>query len=306
MYNYNGCNMINIDTKELVDDFISFLEIEKNYSKNTTESYRSDLVLFLEFVNKDILDISKIDINKYIMSIMHNLNESSINRKLASIRSFYKYLNIYKGYVDVTDEIECLKRKQRLPNYLNIEEVDSLLNIELKTAFDYRNKAMLELLYATGLRASEIVKLELSNIDLTNMVVKVMGKGSKERIVPISKNAIKYLNIYLDNYRESLFVKKKKIPDELFLNNHGSSLTRQGLYKIINNIAKDKNINKVITPHVLRHSFATHLVECGADIRVVQEMLGHSNVETTEVYTHLANRYISDNYKSHFKREVKE
>ena len=298
--------MIEIDNKELVDDFKDYLRIDKNYSENTIESYIRDISSFLEYTNKELLDISKKDIDNYVLHILPKYNESSINRIIASIKSFYKYLSIYKGYINISEDVESLKRKKTLPKYLSIEEVDNLLDIKLETAFDYRNKAILELLYATGLRATELVNLDLNNIDLSNMVVNVYGKGSKERIVPLSHVAINYLDLYINKYRSMLFVKKQKPTDSLFLNNHGNRMTRQGLYKIIGEIAKQKKIDKEITPHVLRHSFATHLIECGADIRSVQELLGHENVVTTEIYTHLANNFIKDNYNEYFNRSKKE
>ena len=180
------------------------------------------------------------------------------------------------------------------------------MDIKLKDPFDYRNKTILELLYATGLRATELINLDIQNIDTVNMVVNVYGKGSKERIVPISKIAVNYLELYINKYRELLFVKKQKPTDALFLNNHGNRMTRQGLYKIIGKIAEEKRINKEITPPVLRHSFATHMIECGADIRSVQELLGHENVVTTEIYTHLANNFIKNNYDEYFNRSTKE
>ena len=298
--------MIEIYNKEFVDDFIDYLKIDKNYSKNTLESYLRDIRFFLEYENKKIDDITKKDIDNYILHAMPNYNESSLNRIIASIKSFFKYLSIYKGYINVAEDVECLKRKKSLPKYLSIEEVDKLLDINLETAFDYRNKAMLELLYATGLRASELINLDINNIDLNNMVVNVYGKGSKERIVPISKIAVNYLDLYLNEYRQELFIKNQKTTDALFLNNHGKRITRQGLYKMIGEIAKKQGIDKEITPHVLRHSFATNMIECGADIRSVQELLGHENIVTTEIYTHLANNYIKDSYNEYFNRSRKE
>lgn len=298
--------MIDIENKEFVDDFSNYLRIDKNYSSNTVESYIRDLKYFLTYIDKEILNITKKDIDNYILHLLPNYNESSINRIIASIKSFYKYLAIYKGFINVSEDVECLQRKKKLPKYLSIEEVDNLLDIELNTSFDHRNKAILELMYSTGLRATELINLELNNIDTVNMIVHVYGKGSKERIVPMSKIAVNYLDIYINNYRDSLFVKGKPKTDALFLNNHGTKMTRQGLYKIIGKIAKEKNINKEITPHVLRHSFATHMIECGADIRSVQELLGHENVVTTEIYTHLANNFIKDNYNEYFNRSKKE
>lgn len=298
--------MIDIENKEFVNDFNNYLLIDKNYSSNTVESYMRDIRYFLEYTNKDIIDITKKDIDNYILHLLPNKNDSSINRSIASIKSFFKFLSLYKGFVNVSEDVESLKRKKKLPNYLSIEEVDKLLDIETKDAFDYRNKTMLEVLYATGLRASELVNLDIINVDLKNMVINVYGKGSKERIVPLSKIAINYLDMYISKYRQLLFVKNQKPTDSLFLNNHGQRMTRQGLYKIIGQVALKQNIDKEITPHVLRHSFATHMIECGADIRSVQELLGHENVVTTEIYTHLANNFIKDNYNEYFNRSKKE
>ena len=298
--------MIEIDNKEYVDDFETYLKIDKNYSKNTLESYIRDIRFFLESVSKNIEDITKKDIDNYILTIMPNYNESSVNRIIASIKSFYKYLSIYKGLINVATDVNSLKRKKILPKYLTIEEVDRLLDMKLENAFDYRNKTMLEVLYATGLRATELINLDIMNVDTANMVINVYGKGSKERIVPLSKIAVNYLNLYINIYREKLFVKNQKPTEALFLNNHGKRITRQGLYKMIGETARKQGIQKEITPHVLRHSFATHMIECGADIRSVQELLGHENVVTTEIYTHLANNFIKDNYNEYFNRSTKE
>lgn len=298
--------MIEIENKEFMDDFENYLKIDKHYSSNTIESYMRDISGFLSYTEKEMIDITKKDIDNYVLHILPKYNESSINRIIASIKSFFRYLSIYKGFINVSEDVESLKRKKTLPKYLSIEEVDKLLDIKLKDPFDYRNKTILELLYATGLRATELINLDIQNIDTVNMVVNVYGKGSKERIVPISKIAVNYLELYINKYRELLFVKKQKPTDALFLNNHGNRMTRQGLYKIIGKIAEEKRINKEITPHVLRHSFATHMIECGADIRSVQELLGHENVVTTEIYTHLANNFIKNNYDEYFNRSTKE
>lgn len=298
--------MIDLDNKEFVDDFENYLKIDKNFSNNTVESYIRDIRFFLKYVNVDLEDINKKDIDKYILHVLPLYNESSVNRIIASIKSFFKYLSIYKGFINVAEDVESLKRKRSLPKYLSISEVDKLLDIKLENAFDYRNKTMLEVLYATGLRASELVNLDIMNIDLNNMIINVYGKGSKERIVPLSKIAVNYLDLYLNKYRSMLFVKNQKPTDAVFLNNHGKRITRQGLYKMIGEVAKKQGIDKEITPHVLRHSFATHMIECGADIRSVQELLGHENIVTTEVYTHLANNFIKNNYNEYFNRSTKE
>jgi len=290
----------------LLQEFIEFLENEKNYSINTCLSYKKDIEDFLHFVKKDIKDINKKDIDNYILNNLHKLKETSINRRLSCIRSFYKYLSNYKEFENIADEIEFMKRKAKLPTYLTVDETNRLLNINLVNKFDYRNKAMLELLYTSGLRASELINLDLANIDFENRIINVYGKGKKERIVPLNDIALTYLKIYIYEYRNSLFVKGKKRSEALFLNNHGERITRHGLNLLLNKIAENADINKNITPHILRHSFATHLIENGADIRSVQELLGHENVVTTEIYTHVANKYINENYIEYFTRSKKE
>ena len=302
LYNY----FMEIDNNDYLDDYKTYLKIDKNYSENTIESYIRDIVFFLEYENKNIESITKKDIDNYILHVLPNYNENSVNRIIASIKGFFKYLSIYRGLINVAEDVSSLKRKKTLPKYLSVEEVDKLLDINLETPFDYRNKCMLEVLYATGLRASELINLNLNNVDLVNMVINVYGKGSKERIVPLSKIAVNYLDLYINHYRELLFVKGKKPTDALFLNNHGSRISRIGLFKMIQNIAFKQGIDKEITPHTLRHSFATHLIEYGADIRSVQELLGHENVETTEIYTHLADKFIKENYNEYFNRSTKE
>lgn len=297
--------MIEIDNKEFIDDFSNYLKIEKNYSDNTIESYIRDIRYFLEYTGKELIDITKKDIDNYVLHLLPTHSVNSVNRIIASIKSFYKYLTLFKGFINVSEDVESLKKKKTLPKYLSIEEVDKLLDFPLQTPFDYRNKTILELLYCSGLRASELINLDICNIDTNNMIVNVYGKGSKERIVPLSKIAVNYLSMYINRYRQLLFVKTQKPTDALFLNNHGKRMTRQGLYKMIGETARKQGIDKEITPHVLRHSFATHMIECGADIRSVQELLGHENIITTEVYTHLANNFIKDNYNEYFNRSTK-
>ncbi|MGM9877060.1 MAG: site-specific tyrosine recombinase/integron integrase [Bacilli bacterium] len=297
--------MIEIDNKEFIDDFNNYLKIEKNYSDNTIESYIRDIKYFLEYTGKELIDVTKKDIDNYVLHLLPTHSVNSVNRIIASIKSFYKYLTLFKGFINVSEDVESLKKKKTLPKYLSIEEVDKLLDLPLQTPFDYRNKTILELLYCTGLRASELINLDIGNIDTNNMIVNVYGKGSKERIVPLSKIAVNYLSMYINRYRQLLFVKTQKPTDALFLNNHGKRMTRQGLYKMIGETARKQGIDKEITPHVLRHSFATHMLECGADIRSVQELLGHENIVTTEVYTHLANNFIKDNYNEYFNRSTK-
>ena len=179
--------------------------------------------------------------------------------------------------------------------------MNKLLDIEVTDAFSSRNKAILELMYATGLRISEVISLEFKNIDYDECIIRVMGKGSKERIVPVNDYAIKYLKEYIDNYRPELV--KNEINNYIFLNNHGRMLTRQGIFKMIKNYAALKNIKKTIGPHTLRHTFATHLLENGADLRVIQELLGHSDISTTQIYTHLTKEALHNEYKKYFPRD---
>jgi len=281
--------------KEILKNYKSYLLTIMQLSNNSIESYFLDIVKYLEFLNIDCLNISKEDIIKYLEFLNDNkYSIYSIERKISSIKNFHHFL--YKEYNidDVSETIEHPRFYRKIPNVLSIEEVEILLDINLITPFDYRNKAMLELMYATGLRVSEIVNLEPMNIDLDECIVRCFGKGNKERIIPIGEVALKYLKLYMDFYRDALV--KKKICNKLFLNNHGSGLTRQGFLKILKGIATDKGITKNISPHTLRHSFATHLLNNGADLRSIQMMLGHDNLSTTQIYTTINNETLRENY----------
>ena len=226
------------------------------------------------------LDISYNNLLDYLKYLDDNKYEvSSVARKIVSIKAFHKYLSENYKVIDISTKINTPRFYRKLPNILTIEEVDNLLDIKLDTPFDYRNKAMLELMYSSGLRVSELINLELSDIDLNNNYVRCFGKGSKERIVPVGEYSSKYLSIYINEYRDSM--KKGYYTEKIFLNNHGREMTRQGFFKIIKKIAKDKDINKNITPHMLRHSFATHLLNNGCSLATVQELLGHSSIGTT-------------------------
>ena len=287
---------------DLLEKFKKYLLIDKKYSNNTIESYSNDLSKYFEFMSKDSIkfkSITKENIIDYIKHLKDNdINEKSIAHNISVIRSFYKFMILEK----VLDKSPCEfidlpKVKKTLPNVLSIEEVDKLLDVNITDDFSYRNKTMLELLYATGLRVSELVNLKLNNIDLDECYVKTIGKGNKERIIPIGDMAIKYLKEYINYYRTKLIKKEKN--DYLFLNNHGKRITRQGFFKIIKKLAKEKDINKDISPHTLRHSFATHLLLSGADLRSIGELLGHSSVSTTEIYTHISNEKLKQDYMSH-------
>lgn len=282
---------------DLITEFLRYLLIDKGYSENTIESYKRDLNKFLEYnKNTSIDNISNEDLKKYIKYLNDNgLNEKSIARNISSLKSFYKFLVISK-YIssNTSDSLYLPKIKKSLPSTLTEEEVMSLLDIDLTDNFSYRNKAMLELLYATGLRVSELINLKLQDIDFSQDIIRTFGKGSKERIIPIGDYAKEYLEKYIYEYRSSML--KKDNNEYIFLNNHGKQMTRQGFFKIIKKIAKEKGINKELSPHTLRHSFASHLLKYGADLRTIQELLGHSDISTTQIYTHITNEELKRNY----------
>lgn len=288
-----------MNNSNIKEEFKSFLFVDKKYSENTINSYLNEYDKFSNFFNnKDVSKITTDELEEYLSYLKkNNLSSRSISHNISVIRTLYKFLLINK-YIekDIAVFLELPKLKKALPKVLTIEEVDKLLDISLTNEFSYRNKAMLELMYATGLRVSELVNLKLNDIDIDSCLVKTMGKGSKERIIPLGDYALFYLKEYVYKYRTLMM--KDKIHDYIFVNNHGSKLTRQGFFKIIKELAKEKGINKDISPHTLRHSFATHLLDRGADLRSIQEMLGHSNIATTQIYTHISNKHIENNYNN--------
>lgn len=293
--------------KEL-NEFINYLRVEKRLSENTINSYKLDILKFYNFFNNKIINLSENDISKYIKYLNKKQNEAtSINRNITSLKQFFKFLvnnNVYQN--NIIKNFHSLKTPRKLPKFLTVEEINKLLDFELKTDYDYRNKAMLELMYSSGLRVSEILNLELNNIDVHNCIVRTYTKGKKERIIPIGELALKYLTLYKNEHRNNLLIKKSKLTNILFLNNHGKIITRSGFNKILRNIKTKQGIDKYLSPHVLRHSFATHLIENGADIRTVQELLGHENIETTEIYTHISNNFIKKSYDEAHPRNRKE
>lgn len=287
-----------------VEDYLLFLKTEKKLGDNTINSYMLDLEDFFKAFNGDVESCTKKDILAYISSI-NGLEVSTVNRHISSLKSFFNYL-VDESIIKISpiEEVSSLKKTKKLPKYLSISEVDKLLNIPLNSEFDYRNKAMLELMYGTGLRVSELVSIEYSNIDFENSIIRINGKGKKERIIPLGEVASYYLKIYLNDYRSKLL--KRNTYNQVFLNNHGKPITRQGFNYILENIRELTGIEKEITPHVLRHSFATHLLEGGADIRSIQEMLGHENISTTNIYTEVVNDVLRSNYEMYHNRSHKE
>ena len=291
---------------DAIIDFLNYCIFEKGLSDKTKESYKNDLDIYKEFLHNrhidDVKNISSDDIKDFLKE-RDNEESSTIAHNLTVIKNFHSYLLKEKIVSDnVSEFIERPKLRKSLPKSLSIEDVDKLLDIPLNTPFDYRNKAMLELMYGSGLRVSELVNLEINDIDTINCIIRVMGKGSKERDIPIGEYALDYLDRYLQ-VREQLL--KKKSCDKLFLNNHGVGITRQGFFKILKGLLLEKGLNCDVSPHTLRHSFATHLINRGADLRSIQEMLGHSDISTTKIYTKVSDEKVLEDYNKYHLRSNK-
>ncbi|HHU80845.1 MAG: site-specific tyrosine recombinase XerD [Bacilli bacterium] len=290
---------------ELAIEYKYYLATEKMVSENTINSYMNDIEKYLEFLKeKSLVDDPKYILDEHIRDFLAHLRKrkyssSSRSRYLSAIKSFHKFL--YKEKYtdkDVSRLIESPKLDKKLPVVLSIDETQRLLEVvEGNTPLDLRNKAMLEVVYGSGLRVSELLNLKLDNLHLTNNLIKIRGKGSKERIVPINEYAAKALREYIIEGRTKLLVTGKD-RGFVFLNHHGNVLSRQGFYKILINLGKNAGITKEISPHTLRHSFATHLLEAGTDLRFVQELLGHEDISTTQIYTHLSQGRIKEIYQN--------
>lgn len=287
--------------KEDIKDYLTYIKLEKKLSKNTITNYAFDLNSYVEYLEKKgICKASNItinDIQKYLEFLSKDgLNPRSIKRHITTIKEWHKYLlRIKKVSSDVSLNIDSMKQDKKLPVVIPESDMNKILDIKLENAFKYRDKAMLELMYGSGLRVSELVNLTIYSIDLENDYVLIEGKGKKERIVPISKYAKKAIIDYLE-IRNSLVKSKNKTLDKLFLNNHGKGISRQGFNYILKNILEDNNILIKATPHSLRHTFATDLLNGGADLKSIQELLGHSDIATTKIYTHVLNNKLKDDY----------
>lgn len=294
--------------EDAIEEFINYCFFEKGLSDKTNESYRNDLDVYKEFLeDRGVSSINKIkseDIKEFLKERNGVEETTTIAHNLTVIKNFHTYLlrqNLVS--VDVSEFIERPKLRKYLPKTLSIEDIDKLLDIKLDTPFDYRNKAMLELLYGTGLRVSELINLTLTDIDYTNCIIRVMGKGGKEREIPLGEYSIYYIREYL-SVRNKL-LKNGLNCDKLFLNNHGKGMTRQGFFKNLKSILKEKGLNPEVSPHTLRHSFATHLLSHGADLRSIQEMLGHSDISTTKIYTKISDDQVRVDYDTYHPRSHK-
>lgn len=285
--------MVILMNDKLIANFIKYLSFERNYSENTIKSYQDEITKFKLFFKNDISTAKTNDLKKYLEA-NKNLSSKTIAQKISSLKAFYNYL-IREEVIDNNPAINLIRPKNiiTLPDVLNIDEVNTLLDIDINTPYNARDKAILELLYSSGLRISELINLELVNIDFDSCIIRVMGKGRKERIIPLGDYAIDALTNYINNYRPII---NKKNNNYVFLNKSGDKISRQFIFKTIKKECLKKGIKKNISPHTLRHTFATHLLKNGADLRIIQELLGHENLSTTQIYTHISNEKLQTEY----------
>ena len=283
-------------------DFFNYLYIEKGLSQNTVKSYKKDIDSFLswsyELDNLNFINFQEAEINNYISFLFESkLKSSSVNRKISSLKALYLYL-IKKNIINNSpvSEIVTPKQEKYLPISMSEDEVDKLLaSPDLSIEIEVRDKAMIEMLYATGMRISELLNLKIIDMDISRCVVKVLGKGSKERLIPFGESALEALNSYFS-------VRKNSTSKEVFLSNRGSKLSRVAFWKRIKIYLSRANLKESISPHTLRHAFATHLLNRGADLRSVQLLLGHSDLSTTQIYTHIAKQRLGEVLKKHHPR----
>jgi len=291
---------------KVIDEFIDHLWLEDGLSKNTLNSYRFDLELFSGWLTKilqtNILDVSQADIQQYLSFKFPTSKSRSISRLLTTLRRLFRYLlRENKVKIDPTLEIMSPKIPKSLPKSLSEEEVDLLLNApNIKNFSGLRDKAMLELLYACGLRVSELVNILLTELSMTDGIIRITGKGSKTRLVPMGEEAVDWIKKYIDEGRKNIL--KLKTSKYLFVTIRGSAMTRQAFWYLIKRYSIIAEIKKPMSPHILRHAFATHLINHGADLRVVQMLLGHSDISTTQIYTHVARERLKNIHEHHHPR----
>ena len=294
--------------KEQIIDYLHYLTIERGLSQNTRKSYERDLEQYLTFLTEQhIKDWQAVD-RVLILSFLQQLQQSgkssaTIIRMVSSLRRFHQFLRQERFTDhDPMQHIDSPKKQQKLPDTLSLSEVERLIETpDTKEVLGIRDRAILEVMYATGLRVSELIGLQLKDLHLSMGLLQTTGKGDKERIVPLGDLAIQWIETYLEEARPFL---TRKHPEEshLFVNNHGKQLSRQGIWKNLKALVRKAGITKNVTPHTLRNSFATHLLENGADLRTVQELLGHADISTTQIYTHITKKRMTEVYKQHFPR----
>ena len=289
------------------ENFKNYLKLERGLSDNSIKSYDYDLILFKKFlienkINDTPLNCKSETIKNYLYKSFSDKKSISQARSISAIKSFFNYL-IFEGYIKDSpiSNIESPKKEKKLPQVLTEKEIKKLINsIDLNHDFGQRNKTIIEILYGTGIRVSELINLKLSNIFFKENIIKVIGKGNKERLVPLGEIASNEMKIYINN-RNRLKI-DSKYSDILFLNRYGRGLTRSMIFKIISDASKKIGLDKKISPHTLRHSFATHLIKNGADLRTIQLILGHESITTTEIYTHLDTLHLEEVLKKYHPR----
>lgn len=293
--------------------FVNYLRLEKSLSENTVFNYLFDIKIFFRYLEKhNITEIKHVNdkiTEAYIYSLRNLKSKKgnyystkSVNRYISSLKSFFKYL-LNEKFIEEnpTDIIDTPKMSRNLPEVLTIQEVDKLLNkAGTSDKYECRDRAIMETMYASGLRVSELINLKITDVYSNEGILRIFGKGSKERIVPIGSSALKYIDIYLEKSRP--YFRKPNSEDFVFLNFRGKCLSRMAIWNIIDKYSKLAGINKKMHPHILRHSFATHLLEGGADIRIIQEMMGHSDISTTQIYTHIDREYLIEVHKTYHPR----
>lgn len=286
-----------------VQEYLDYLKYQKNYSALTIQGYQREILHFVGYMREqcieDFNDVKYPLLRGYLTNLHdEGLSAKSINHKMSSLRGFYKFLQ-REEYVDDNPFllVDSLKQQQKNPDFLYIDEMMTLLDsIDTSTPLGRRNKAMLELMYASGLRCSEVVELTLSQIDFARQLLLIHGKGSKDRYVPFHDYACEWLKDYIDNDRPILLAITHQDHDYVFVNKNGRKLTNRGVENVVDRVMQNYDATKKIHPHTFRHSFATHLLEQGVDLRVVQELLGHSSLSTTQVYTHITNQHLKEVY----------
>ncbi|MBO0428181.1 site-specific tyrosine recombinase XerD [Vagococcus fluvialis] len=296
--------------KNHLEEYLHYLKIERGLSENTIQSYKRDLSQYFSFLDEKEIS-SWEQVNRYLvldfLEFLRNEGKSSatIIRMVSSLRKFHQFLRQERMTDnDPMQHIDTPKKTQRLPKTLSIKEVEKIIESpDTNDALGIRDRAILEVMYATGLRVTELITLKLDDLHLSLGLLQTVGKGDKERIIPLGDVAIKWVNLYLEKSRPELLAKNKKDKTSiLFLNYKGEGFTRQGIWKNLKVYVTQAGIEKEVTPHTLRHSFATHLLENGADLRVVQELLGHADISTTQIYTHISKKRMADVYKTYFPR----
>ncbi len=297
---------MNQNNQVILDEFIDRIWLEEGLARNTLDSYRQDLVQFADWLEKDaakdLLQVEQFDIQRYLAFRFPVSKPRSISRLIASLRRLYRFaLRENKIAQDPSLQIESPKLPRSLPKSLSEEDVESLLGApNLDDPIGLRDRAMLELLYASGLRVSELVGVKVTEVSLSEGVVRVTGKGSKTRLVPMGEVAVDWLTHYLKEARPAIL--EKRLSDSMFVTQRGGAMTRQAFWYLIKRYALLSGIHKPMSPHVLRHAFATHLLNHGADLRVVQMLLGHSDISTTQIYTHVARERLKQLHTAHHPR----